>query len=102
MVELLVTLAIMVVLAGVASMSLLAYNDYATFKRQNEYAQSLFVAAQNALTRYSEKRRAGGNRAADRKNGLPLEKEMLRTAPPINSTMRTGFIPSSSIKTALP
>ena len=36
MVELLVTLAIMVVLAGVASMSLLAYNDYATFKRQNE------------------------------------------------------------------
>lgn len=78
MVELLVTLAIMVVLAGVASMSLLAYNDYATFKRQNEYAQSLFVAAQNALTRYSENGELEGIERQIEKYGLPLEKEMLR------------------------
>lgn len=54
LVELMVTLAVMAVLAGVVTLSLMAYSDYANFKRQNEYAQSLFVAAQNALTHYSE------------------------------------------------
>lgn len=54
LVELLVTLAITAVLAGIVTLSLLSYTDYANFKRQNEYAQSLFVAAQNGLTHYSE------------------------------------------------
>jgi prepilin-type N-terminal cleavage/methylation domain-containing protein len=54
MVELLVTVTIAAILAGTVTLSLIAYNIYATFKRQNEYAQTLFVAAQNELTKYSE------------------------------------------------
>lgn len=51
--EMLVTFVIMLILASISVAGILAYQDYADFKRQNSYAQTLFVAAQSRLTDYS-------------------------------------------------
>lgn len=54
LVELLVVIAISAIILGAAVLGIIGYTDYANFKRQNEYAQTLFVGAQTALTKYSE------------------------------------------------
>lgn len=53
LVELMVTLVILMILASMSIAGVLAYQDFADFKRQNNYAQTLFVAAQSQLTGYS-------------------------------------------------
>lgn len=53
LVELVVSFVILLMLASVSVVGVLAYQDYADFKRQNSYAQTLFVAAQSKLTAYS-------------------------------------------------
>lgn len=53
LVELVVVFVIMVMLASLSVVGVLAYQDYADYKRQNSYAQTLFVAAQTKLTGYS-------------------------------------------------
>lgn len=53
LVELVVSFAILLILASVSLAGVLAYQDYADFKRQNSYAQTLFAAAQSKLTGYS-------------------------------------------------
>lgn len=53
LVELIVTFVILLILASMSIVGVLAYQDYADFKRQNNYAQTLFVAAQSQLTGYS-------------------------------------------------
>lgn len=53
-VELLAVFTLMLILASVAVVGVLAYQDYADYKRQNNYAQTLFLAAQTKLIAYSE------------------------------------------------
>lgn len=54
LVEILVVFALMLILASVSIVGILAYQDYADYKRQNSYAQTLFLAAQTKLTFFSE------------------------------------------------
>ena len=51
--ELIVSLAILLILASLGIAGVLSYQDYADFKRQNSYAQTLFAVAQAQLTSYS-------------------------------------------------
>lgn len=51
--ELVVTFALLLILSSLGVVGVLAYQDYADYKRQNNYAQTLFVAAQSKLTDYS-------------------------------------------------
>lgn len=51
--ELIVSLAILLILASLGIAGVLSYQDYADFKRQNSYAQTLFTMAQAQLTAYS-------------------------------------------------
>lgn len=51
--ELIVSLAILLILASLGIAGVLSYQDYADFKRQNSYAQTLFSVAQAQLTAYS-------------------------------------------------
>lgn len=53
LVELVVSFMILLILSAISVVGVLAYQDYADFKRQNSYAQTLFVAAQSQLTGYS-------------------------------------------------
>lgn len=53
LVELVVSFVIILILASLSIAGVLAYQDYADFKRQNSYAQTLFAAAQQKLTGYS-------------------------------------------------
>lgn len=55
LVELIVVLVVLGILASLAVMSLIGWQDHADFKRQNEYAQSIFTAAQIQLTQYAER-----------------------------------------------
>lgn len=52
LVELVVVLMIMAILLGAATFGLYSYTRYAKFKNYNEDAQTLYVAAQEALTHY--------------------------------------------------
>jgi len=53
LVEMLVSFVILMILASLSVAGVLAYQDYADYKRQNSYAQTLFMAAQTKLTSYS-------------------------------------------------
>ncbi len=53
LVEMVVSFVILLMLASLSVAGVLAYQDYADYKRQNSYAQTLFVAAQTKLTSYS-------------------------------------------------
>lgn len=59
LVELIVSFVILLILASISVVGVLAYQDYADFKRQNSYAQTLFVAAQLTLTGYSVREEMG-------------------------------------------
>lgn len=52
LVELLVSFALLLILTSISVVGVFAYQDFADFKRQNEYSQTLFIAAQNRLTAY--------------------------------------------------
>lgn len=51
--ELIVSFVILLILASLSVGGILAYQDYADYKRQNSYAQTLFSAAQTKLNGYS-------------------------------------------------
>jgi len=53
LVELVVSFVLILMIAAMSVVGVLAYQDYADYKRQNSYAQTLFVAAQKELTAYS-------------------------------------------------
>lgn len=53
LIELVVSFVIMLILVMLSVTGVLAYQDYADFKRQNSYAQTLFSAAQTKLIDYS-------------------------------------------------
>ncbi len=54
LVEMIVTFLVLGILLSVSVMSLVAWQDWADFNRENEYAETLFLAAQNQLSEYSE------------------------------------------------
>jgi prepilin-type N-terminal cleavage/methylation domain-containing protein len=53
LVEMIVTMAVLSILLSVSVFGLIAWQENARFTQQNEYAQTLFVAAQNQMTEYS-------------------------------------------------
>lgn len=53
LVELIVTIAIMAILISATVAGALSWIDWSRFNRENEYAQTLFFAAQNQLTEYA-------------------------------------------------
>jgi prepilin-type N-terminal cleavage/methylation domain-containing protein len=53
LIEMVVTLAVLSILLSVSVFSLVSWQENMRFTQQNEYAQTLFVAAQNQLTEYS-------------------------------------------------
>lgn len=53
LVELIVSFVILMMLASISLVGILAYQDFADFKRQNSYASTLFSAAQSELTSMS-------------------------------------------------
>ena len=53
LVEMIVTFLVLGILLAVSVMSLMAWQDWADFNRENEYAETLFLAAQNQLSEYS-------------------------------------------------
>lgn len=50
LVELVVSFVILLILASISVAGVLAYQDYADYNRQNNYAKTLFAAAQSELT----------------------------------------------------
>lgn len=52
LVELIVTLAILAIVLSASVFGILAYQKYANYKRNNEYAKTIFAAAQSGLTHY--------------------------------------------------
>lgn len=54
LVELIVVICIVLILAGGAVFGVMTWIRWSQFKEQNEYAKTLFSAAQNHLTEYSE------------------------------------------------
>lgn len=53
LVELIVTLVVLIILISVSAVSIIAWTEWSEFKKQNEYAQTIFVDAQNQMTEYS-------------------------------------------------
>ncbi|MBQ8596932.1 MAG: type II secretion system protein [Lachnospiraceae bacterium] len=53
LVELVVSFVIILMIAAMSVVGVLAYQDYADYRRQNNYAETLFVAAQSKVTGYS-------------------------------------------------
>ena len=53
LVELIVVIVLIAVMAALTVGGILAWRDWADFNRENEYAETLFVAAQNQLNDYS-------------------------------------------------
>lgn len=53
LVEMIVTFVVLGILMAISVMSLMAWQDWADFNRQNEYAETLFLSAQNQLSEYS-------------------------------------------------
>ena len=53
LVELVVVIVILLILTGGIVIGVMKWINWSNFKRQNEYAQTIFVAAQNQLTEYS-------------------------------------------------
>lgn len=50
LVELVVSFVIILILASLSIVGVLAYQDFADFKRQNSYAQTPFASAQQTIT----------------------------------------------------
>lgn len=59
LVELIVVISIVLILAGGAVFGVMTWIRWSQFKEQNEYAKTLFSAAQNHLTEYSENGQLG-------------------------------------------
>ena len=59
LVELIVVICIVLILAGGAVFGVMTWIRWSQFKEQNEYAKTLFSAAQNHLTEYSENGQLG-------------------------------------------
>lgn len=53
LVEMIVVLAMMAIVMTLTVFGILAWQDWADFNRENEYAETLFVAAQNQLAEFS-------------------------------------------------
>lgn len=81
-VELIVTVVLVMILAGGLVAGIMKWVEWTNFKRQNEYARTLFVAAQNQLTEYSV-----GGRLKD-----------LQEAIDGGNAQNTGIVPLDTLK----
>lgn len=57
LVEMIVAMTIMVIVASLSVFGLLKWQEWSDFKRQNEYAQTLFISAQSQLSEYENTQR---------------------------------------------
>ena len=73
LVELVIVLALIAVLLGVTVGGIATYSKWAQFKQQNEYAETLFLAAQTQLTEYSQRGRLASLEYAASDNLVNLE-----------------------------
>lgn len=76
LVELVVSFVIILMVAALSVVGVLAYQDYADYRRQNNYAETLFVAAQSKVTGYSVRGQLKNLEAAAVK---PLDMNMVTT-----------------------
>lgn len=53
LVEMIVAITIVGIMAAITTLSVISWQDWSRFNRENEYAQAMYVAAQNQLTAYS-------------------------------------------------
>lgn len=53
LIEMIVTITVLSIVLGLTVSGMISWQDWANFKKENEYAQTLFVAAQNQLAEYS-------------------------------------------------
>ena len=53
LVEMIVTIVVMTIMVSLSVFGLLKWQDWSNFKRENEYAQILYIAAQNQLAEFS-------------------------------------------------
>ena len=53
-VEVIVVMVLVLIMAGGLILGIIKWVDWTNFKRQNEYARTLFVAAENQLTEYAQ------------------------------------------------
>lgn len=72
LVEMIVTITISVILLGMIVLGIVQYRRYAHFKRLNEYAEQLFIAAQQELTVYSQMSNLVALQDATDGNAVPL------------------------------
>lgn len=79
LVELMVTIAVLGILLGVTITAILGWRDWANFKRQNEYAQTIFTAAQTQLTQYAENGQLDGITSELEENGQLLDLTTITT-----------------------
>ena len=59
LVEMIVTVVIISIVCGLLFSGIAAWQRWSDFKRENEYAQTLFLAAQNQLAEYGANGRLG-------------------------------------------
>ena len=53
LVEMVVTLVVLSIMLSLSVSGLLAWQDWSDFQKENEYAQTLYIAAQNQLSEFS-------------------------------------------------
>lgn len=53
LVEMVVVLVVLSIMLGLSAAGLLSWQDWASWKKQNEYAEALFISAQNQLAEYN-------------------------------------------------
>ena len=98
MVEAIVVVVILLIFTGFMAVGVVKWIEWTNFKQQNEYAQTLFSAAQNQLTEYSESGQLTGLQKAmsDNKGNYlnPLDVTQL-TAPDGNPYTLSGIWPES-------
>lgn len=100
LVEMVVTITIIAIIASLTVYGIFTWQDWARFNRQNEYAQTLFVAAQNQLSEYSANGKlkemqdslAGGSYESAKEGAS--EDELVFTSNGLNLTDQMGKIVS--------
>lgn len=53
LVEMVVVLVVLSIMLGLSAAGLLSWQDWASWKKQNEYAEALFISAQNQMAEYN-------------------------------------------------
>ena len=94
LVELIIVITVLAILCGISAVGILSWQDWAAFKKENEYAKTLFVAAQNQLSEYSANGRLEEMIAdADSLSGDDTDTKALLIRNTIDDTVQYSMIP---------